>query len=192
MIVAVDLDDVLVKFWHAFVAFYNKKNGTKFRVRDFSSYYIWEVVGGTREEAIKNMQDFYASTAFAKIPTIPGAQEGIETIRREHELVVVTGRPSYTSLATHTLIEKHFPETFAAVYFTNAYIGTMPPRSKKEVCEMIRAEVLLEDHIDHALPCAEAGIKVILFDQPWNQHAPPHANITRVFSWEEAQKALLQ
>ena len=106
--------------------------------------------------------------------------------------MVVTGRPSYTSLATHTLIEKHFPETFAAVYFTNAYIGTMPPRSKKEVCEMIRAEVLLEDHIDHALPCAEAGIKVILFDQPWNQHAPPHANITRVFSCEEAQKALLQ
>jgi len=44
---------------------------------------------------------------------------------------------------------------------------------------------LLEDAPDTALKCAENEIKVILFDQPWNQKIN-HVNLIRVTGWKEA------
>ncbi|HUC01922.1 MAG TPA: hypothetical protein VMA75_03380 [Candidatus Paceibacterota bacterium] len=51
------------------------------------------------------------------------------------------------------------------------------------------ATIMIEDHMTNATVCAEAGIKVFLFDQPWNQgELPP--GIERVHSWDEIVKKL--
>lgn len=186
MNIGIDLDDVLVDFWTEMLVFYNKRYGTAFCKEQFFSYEAWRVFGGTRKECIERIEDFYTSPSFKTIPALLLARETVATISQQHVCVVITGRPEYTASATHELIEMHFPGIFAGVHFTNAYALGIMPRLKKDICAALRIEVLLEDHWDHALPCAEAGIRVVLFDQPWNRGVERrHQNITRVYSWNE-------
>lgn len=191
MKIGVDLDDVLVDFWSEMLTFHNSRYGTAFSKGDFFSYDMWEVLGITREEGIARIETFYASPQFTAIPALPGAQEAVRAMGERHELIVITGRPEYTALATHELINRHFPDAFADIHFTNAYARGLPPRAKADVCREQEIELLLEDHIGHALGAAEAGISVMLFDQPWNTEAPEHENMTRVLSWRDVREALM-
>lgn len=61
--------------------------------------------------------------------------------------------------------------------------------NKAEICLAEGIPILIEDHKDYSLSCAEKGIKVILFDKPWNRDFE-HDNITRVAGWNEALDVL--
>ena len=58
------------------------------------------------------------------------------------------------------------------------------PPQKLSYCKRISADVMIEDNVKTALYLAENGIRVLLFDAPYNQGIL-HQNIVRVFSWEE-------
>ena len=61
--------------------------------------------------------------------------------------------------------------------------------SKAEICKELGISILLEDAPATALECATKGIKVILFNRPWNQNVS-HKNIVRAKTWIEAMKAI--
>lgn len=194
MHIAIDLDDVLVDYWNEMLAFYNMSCGTMFRKEQFFSYEAWRVFGGTYKECIDTIESFHMSPAFKIIPALPHARETMTAIARHHTCTVVTGRPEYTAPATNELINKHFPGIFSAVHFTNLHARGITPGSKKDVCVALGAHLLVEDHLGHALPCAEQGIRVLLFDQPWNRKEVPAAeakNITRVSSWNHIANLIL-
>ena len=48
---------------------------------------------------------------------------------------------------------------------------------------------MLEDSGETTIDCANVGIKVILFDKPWNKKFK-HENIIRVEGWDGASKEL--
>lgn len=148
----------------------------------------------THEECANRIESFYTNPAFTIIPALPGARETMAAIARHHTCTVVTGRPEYTAPATNELINKHFPGIFSAVHFTNLHARGIAPRPKKDVCVALGAHLLVEDHLGHALPCTEQGIRVLLFDQPWNREEIPAAaakNITRVSSWNDIADLIL-
>ena len=58
------------------------------------------------------------------------------------------------------------------------------PRDKLLACNKLSVDIMIEDKSDVALHLAENGIKVLLFDAPYNQEVK-HENITRVKTWED-------
>lgn len=58
------------------------------------------------------------------------------------------------------------------------------------------AQVLIDDNPRYAIECAEAGIKVLLFDYndsyPWCKtgSGTPHPLVTKVYNWHEVERHL--
>lgn len=194
MLIGIDLDDVLADHMSALVAFHNKAYGTLLRAEDFRTFRFWETWGGTQEEAIQKIHRFYATDDFNRLQPVSGAVEGIETLRRRHELTVITGRTESVIESTHRWLEQHFPGTFSGVHFTNHYpLSGRPGQSKATICRALGVHLLVEDALDHLAECRESGIPVLLFDRPWNRagiSSDVEQHVTRIFSWPEIVVAI--
>lgn len=194
-IIAVDVDDVLVEFYAAFAEFHNRMYGTAICKESFTSYFVHEVVGGGVEDAKVKIWAFYASDSFKCLPLVNGARQAIRCLAEAHELVAVTGRPHGVAPITERMLDQYFYGCFTAVHHTDAFrVGSVTDawQPKADLCIEIGADVIIEDYFGHAVPCAEAGVRVVLFDQPWNRWpVVPYDRISRVHSWDEALTFLL-
>lgn len=194
MIIGVDLDDVLADFWPTMLEFYNQTRGTHWQKEDFLDFDLWKTWGGTRDEAVAAMYQFYQSERFRNILPISQAQEVTRELREKHTLAVVTGRPDDLAAKTMAWLSNYFPDTFLSVHFTNAYaLSAQTKQSKGDVCRDVGVDVFLEDALEPVLACAANGIRVLLFDQPWNRKEMPPGvaeHITRVFSWHDVSRLL--
>lgn len=194
MKIACDVDDILFEFYEALAGWHNRTYGAPPLTKDsFDSYLVHEVWGGGADEGIRKVWEFYASDSFRYLPLVSGAPRAIERLVEMYELEAVTGRPHAVAPLTERMLDGHFSGQFAAVHHTDAFgIGDGVRRRKVDVCREIGADVVIEDYLGHAVPCAEAGMRVILFDQPWNRTAPAcGGRIERVHSWGEALALLL-
>ncbi|MDO8582390.1 MAG: hypothetical protein Q7R63_00115, partial [bacterium] len=104
-----------------------------------------------------------------------------------------TGRPHGLQEITDESLERNFEGCFVEIYHTDAFgIGGGVPVPKVDICQKIGARTIIEDCLIHAVPCADAGMDVILLDQPWNRGATVLADgIVRVHSWEGILSRLL-
>ncbi|MCA9371855.1 hypothetical protein KC726_03060 [Candidatus Woesebacteria bacterium] len=185
MIIAVDLDDVLSATTPAFIDYYNTIRKTDFRLEDFHTYYWHNIVGEARDDVFRLVHDFYFSPDFAPKPVI-GAIEGIKKLAQSHSLHIVTSRQEEFADITHKWVNNHFPTLFQKVHIANhAHWATQgTSRTKKEICQEIGAEVLIEDNLDYIEECADLGIRSILLDRPWNKSKTPKST-TRAYSWND-------
>jgi len=92
MKIALDLDDVLLDFIPALATFHNKRYGTSLTKKDFHSYYFADVWGGTVDEAIQKMHIFYDSKYFDNMLPVEGSVEGVNYLKKEHDLLIATSR----------------------------------------------------------------------------------------------------
>ncbi|MBU3912539.1 MAG: hypothetical protein KKE50_00445, partial [Nanoarchaeota archaeon] len=69
---------------------------------------------------------------------------------------------------------------FQIIFSGDVYGG----KCKEEICRELDIPVIIEDHHEKSIDYANAGIKVILFNRPWNKKLS-HENITRVKNWGE-------
>lgn len=58
------------------------------------------------------------------------------------------------------------------------------PREKLEYCKKLSVNIMIDDNPEVALFLAENGVRVLLFDAPYNQNVI-HPDITRVLDWKE-------
>ena len=170
MIIGVDLDDVLMDTFPAFLAFCNQRYNEQFRVEQFVSFRYYGVWGLTKEQGRARFIEFDSSESKKSIPPMPGAKEMIARLAQVHELHIITARPQEIAEGTHQWIEQHFPEVFTDVHFCSKNGGADYHRPKPLVCKELGAMLHIEDHPETAEQCAKEGIHVYLFDQPWNRH----------------------
>ena len=182
MKIGIDLDEVTVNFLEHLLNFYHKKTGKSFRVEDFSSYDLWETLGGTREESRDLIFEFYNSVDFEDVDPIENSLESIKKLLENNEIFIITARPLICKEKTERWMNKYLIEIHPKIIYSGDFDGS--GKTKSEICEEIGIDVMIEDSKDYSLACAEKGIKVILFDKPWNQKFE-HENVVRVFSWDE-------
>lgn len=190
MIIAIDVDEVLATLLNPVIDYHNDMYNTSLTREKFQSYNWWETWGGTKEEAIAKFYDFWETDYPNRIRPIEGSIEGVKAIKKKHELIVITSRQLDFEEQTKKWIQQYFPDTFTQVHFTNALPRSGETRRKVEICLETGAEVLIEDNLSQASECAKAGVRVFLFDCPWNQSESLPQNITRVKSWDEIIAAL--
>ena len=184
-IIGVDIDDVLADFSSAFIAFCGEHYGKCVKKEDFTHVDFWRGWGVSREKLVSWLGAFNESYAEERMLPLPGSQEVICQMAECHELHVITSRPLEIAQGTVRWIERHFGKSFLDVHFCTTKGGLVSTRSKKTVCEMLGAKILLDDHPQNADECSSNGIQVYLFDQPWNRHIEQGPQIVRVFSWED-------
>lgn len=191
MKIAIDLDEVLAEYLASFLEFHNKKHGTDLKKHHFSkTYKVEEVLGETEEEMTERIYHFYKTEDFKKIKPSAGSIKAIQKLKKNHELFIVTSRQNHVSAPTIEWINKHFPDSFSGILFGNHFSKEGPAKAKSEICKEIGAEILIDDSLDYAKECAGKGIKVLLFDHPWNQAETLPKNIQRVYSWQEILKII--
>lgn len=187
MKIGVDLDNVLADHMSALVKYYNHRYATALTRDSFRSLKFWETWGGTREEAIETVHEFYASLEFAAILPVEGAEEGVDLLTHNNRLEIITARPSDLLSATSDWLNAYFPDKFAGAYFGNHYAKNgLHATSKLALCQFLGVDVLVEDSLEHALECADQRRRVVLLDNPWNQSSQLPENVYRVDSWKEA------
>lgn len=186
MRIGIDFDDVVANSLDVLMRLHNERYGTALTRADFHSFNLWEVWGGTREEAIKKIDEFFNEDQLKEISPIAGSIEAINTLKQEgHDLYVITGRAERDVAQTERWLKHHFAGVFKGVHYAHFNTLDKSPRRKLDICKELKIELMIDDHLPTAIECAENGIKAFLFNQPNNAHAVLPPGITRVHSWNE-------
>lgn len=187
--IGIDLDDVLAEFIHELVIFYNLTYQTSFKREDFKSYNLWETWGGTKQRSIGIVYDFFESQYHTRIKPVKGSKKGVRILKDHHDLFVITSRSKDFHQQTIDWIGAYFSKMFSDIILTGQYSRKGSKTTKREVCERLNINYMIEDSLENSLDCADPERSVFLLDAPWNQRANLPEDIKRVYSWTEIEEA---
>lgn len=108
-VIGIDFDDVIIDWNTALIEHYNSLHGTSHERKNILSYDLEKFWGGSAEEAISTVLNFYSSDQHINITPIPGALEAIKQLAA-HELVIITSRPDSARPATEAWLKKIFQD----------------------------------------------------------------------------------
>ncbi|MFA5176364.1 MAG: hypothetical protein WC413_03860 [Candidatus Nanoarchaeia archaeon] len=185
MKIAVDLDEVLGEFLFPVLTYYNKLNHKDLKIDQFHCYDFWEVWGGTKQEAIQIVDDFFKKGYSEDIKPIPGAQQAINILKNKHNLIIVTSRWDNLRAHTEKWINKYYPNSFSEIYFSNDFSANNGNVKKSEICKKLGVNIIIEDNLHYALDCSKEGIISILLDKPWNKQSENYERVFRVNTWDD-------
>ncbi|CAJ2644792.1 uncharacterized protein LOC123910221 [Trifolium pratense] len=198
LVVAVDVDEVLGNFVSALNKFIAARYSSNYSVSEYHVYEFFKIWNCSREEANTRVHEFFETPYFKSgIHPIPGAQTALQKLSRFCDLSVVTSRQN--AIKDHTIewIENNFSGLFDEIHFGNHFALDGVSRPKSDICRSLNAKVLIDDNPRYAIECAEAGIRVLLFDYensyPWSKTelAYQHPLVHKVENWEEVEQALM-
>ncbi|KAJ8750645.1 hypothetical protein K2173_015826 [Erythroxylum novogranatense] len=199
VMVAVDVDEVLGNFLSALNRFIADRYSSNHEVSEYYVYEFFKIWKCSRDEADIRVHEFFKTPYFKTgIHPIPGAQRALDKLSRFCKLSVVTScvyRSRQNVIKDHTIewLEKHYPGVFEEIHFGNHFALDGQSRPKSEICRSLGAKVLIDDNPRYAIECAEAGIRVLLFDYensyPWckTDSVDQHPLVTRVHNWQQVE-----
>ena len=188
-LIAIDLDDVVVRFCPAFCEYANRKWGAEIHpgvyTEDWEKMFGIDVMEWQRrsDEALKDLE-FYDG-----LTIIDGARQKLEMLCKDYDVVAVTSRHVVTKQITQSWLQRHLPGLVNDVHFLGAYEvndGHSHKKTKDEICLRLGASYLIDDQPKHVLKCAQAGIGAILFgDYSWNRAVEVDDGVRRAANWDE-------
>jgi len=190
-VIGFDLDSVLLNFHKAFIKYHNRVYGDIFKINKPLSFeevaILW---GGDLKKTENEVIDFYQSKEHSEALRVESSFQAIKTLSKNNSLFVITVRPDISKEKTLEWINKNFPNMFEGVYFTNQFYGGGRVSSKEEFCKTLGIDIFVEDSLSNAKSISNSGIPVLLLDTKWNQNKNITL-VTRVYSWEEILKKLI-
>ena len=190
MKIAIDIDEVLGGFMPNFIKFYNDKYKTNLIMNELPSYYLYNFLNVTKEDIIQRVYDFHKTDYFKNIEPIKDSQESVKKLKENNELFIITSRQNDVIKETEYWINENFPNIFSKIYFTNNLSKNGESKTKKEICDLIGADVLIEDSFEYCLECISSNRKIFLLDYSWNRDCNLPKEITRVYSWKEIMEKI--
>jgi len=185
MKIAIDIDEVIVKFVEKYLKFIESKGYKKVKYEDVSTYRLWEVLGIEKKVAIDLMREYNLTDYFKNVDFVKGARDGVKFLRDNYDIYFITSRFKYLSKCTRDFIFNEFGVLGDRVIFSGDVLGGA--KNKDEICRDLGVEIIIEDSEDESLGYAKNGLKVLLLDKPWNQSVK-HKNVCRCENWEEILK----
>ncbi len=190
MNIGVDMDSVLAEIIEPLDSFHNIRYQTNLQFEDHSVYNLMGLWNCTETEMIDRIHEFYLSSYFAQTKPIKGAVEGITKLAKKNKLILITSRPLFIEDMSQKWLDNYFKGKFVKICHTNQVTQAHEKKIKKsDVCVRESVEIMIDDHLDYAYDCAQAGIQVLLFEAPWNKKRTIEKkykqNIKRVSNWTE-------
>ena len=190
MTIGFDLDDVLLDFRESLHRYHNYRFGTDYKRHQFREN-LAEMWNCSMEEEIKRVFNFYQLPEHWNSLPVDGAVDGVKKLRQSHNIFVITAKPEELREKTLEWLDRHFPQMFDGIHFTNQYHGSGLKRAKGEICRELGVEVFVDDTLDNVTDVADFGIPALLLDAPWNQ-GEIKSLVTRVYSWDEIVEILIE
>ncbi len=204
MRIGVDLDDVIA----VCAVPYLRKFAQEYRVELPDEHEIgWHLLREMDEHVPAAERDrfrikLYDGTFFSELDIYEDCPIVLERlVQRGHEIYFITARAERRRMVTETwLREKRILDYAKAVHlkphgeFNPDYPrGRYDPDSsatyKVRLAQELRLDVFCEDDVVISRVLAEAGVRVMLFDHPWNREVS-HERITRVSGWSDVAARL--
>lgn len=192
-IIAVDIDDVLLASAEQFVAYSNKKWGTRLTVEDYDEHWgeMWGIDDAELTRRSKHIHGSGVQTTFTHDDT---AKPVLEELAKSFELIITTSRTRIVQKGTLEWLDLHYPGIFSDVHFAGIWDGDHEYNhantlTKGDLHERVRASYVIDDHPKHCFAAAERGIKTLLFGEyPWNRGLKLPPNVTRVKDWRAVKE----
>lgn len=188
-IIAIDADDTLFDENTAIRLFMNETYGYTHTAEDYqvdAPYdgnwdQLWQVDDAT---AADMFQAFLQSDHKRDLQPIPGAQEALQKLKQNYDLVIVIPRDAQMVELTHVALDQHFPNIFSDVHFVPLW-GNGEKVSKAEICTEIGAKALVDDCFEHCELAAGTGVPALLFgDYGRNRYQVAPSGVTRCPDWQ--------
>ncbi len=197
MKIGVDLDDVIAQCAVPYVRAFAKQYGLQLPDEDIGWHTLGEIAAVPQEEKDRFRARLYDSPFFSQLEPYADCPATLKRlVAAGHELYFVTARAERRRVVTETwLREKGLLDYAKAVHLKpqGDFDPTLPrgrydPRGsaayKVRLADDLGLELFCEDDRAISLALAETGLRVLLFDQPWNRDVE-HALIQRVCGWAE-------
>lgn len=171
MRIAVDCDGVISDVVSHILPILNRKYGTNYVTSDVNRW-DFPIAGYSIGLHLKS---YFSDPSFIlSVPEIEGAKAAIDQIWKNHEVIIVTGRPLYCKNNTLKWLIDRFKHD--GVIFT-----------VKKTVESTECDVLVDDYPGYGKDFIKSGGKCILFDQTWNQE---ENECVRAKNWPSALEIL--
>lgn len=195
LIVAVDIDDVLVPHFGELARFASESFGIHLTADEM--FYAGTVnaimrrTGLSKEEIMSRIDAYLVSDEFY-IDPLPGAVEVLIKLSKKYDLVIITARPQPMKDLTIAWLEKHFPELFSQVRVVGHERWGLGAAPKGHIFRELGVSILIDDHPTHCRAAHEQGIRALRFGEyPWSDSEDLPDNVEVVKNWEEVAAKLL-
>jgi uncharacterized HAD superfamily protein len=189
-IIAVDVDDVLLKFVDPFLEFMNPIYDTRFTQRHVKNYDLIKTFPINEEEMRKRIDEFFSNGYLHSLKPVYGAKKGMLELAKLYEVIIITSRSREVKEGTLGSLRLTFPSCFSELLFARGYVHK-EGKSKAEICQERDVYFLIDDSYVFADECAKNGRRALLLNRPWNQ-GKTHDLVTRVQNWREIVEVLKQ
>lgn len=192
-----DIDGVMNDFQSKFIEFAKEFTGKDPKI-DLSKYNVLENFDMTPAEQNEFWRK-YGTKAFAQAKPQPGVAKVMQELFKDgHQIYAITSRSTqYKGNLNATVFWLVYhgvaPEVAVAPTPQQKFNGMgllMDCADKAKVCLQYGIDLMVDDDPKHCKRCHQAGIKTLVFNQPYNRHV---IGLTRVYSWTQiyAEIALL-
>eukprot|EP00930_Biecheleria_cincta_P022217 TRINITY_DN16260_c0_g1_i5.p1 TRINITY_DN16260_c0_g1~~TRINITY_DN16260_c0_g1_i5.p1 ORF type:complete len:703 (-),score=88.23 TRINITY_DN16260_c0_g1_i5:51-2159(-) len=183
--VAVDVDEVLVRYMEGFRQFFQQETQTSL---DAAALFR-----EAHDPQSPWRMKFAMEGGLDRLEPVPGAADGLRRLLAAGcSLEVVTSRPPIMRQSTEALLHKLFPPgTFTAYHFVNA-------SEKGRTCRARGAVALIDDQIPNVICASNCGVLGLLFDlfgsYSWSMCDPEYlpAGVHRLQTWQATSDFLIE
>jgi len=182
LVIAIDCDDVLVQTTPFLVNSYNRIYGTNATLAQSCdpAYDIWQADEDLQMERWGKLIELEGYKDLS-----PDSREAhiLRMLAREHELHLVTARNEHEREFTQSMLNRELEGVFTSMEFTG-WQG-----SKGDVCESIRADVLIDDGFRHLASAYDCGISDLIWfgNYPWQTEDSKDIPVRRCCDWREVE-----
>ena len=182
----IDIDDTLGDHTSEFITYLKEKHETNLIKQDIKEHDFRDILFSKFKLHSEIVRDFHKSNNFKKISPMKDSITIIQNIIKSNNLFLITGRPFDLKEETEKWISNFFPNCFSEIHLTQQFPknGETKGPDKLDLCKKLNCSIAIDDDPGTSLKMANSGMKILLFNQPWNENLK-HINITRVFNWKE-------
>ena len=169
MKIGVDLDGVIVDSIRYWIGVLNREAGMDYRPGDLPDTYSTPELAACCDQHELEM--------LIAPPPMAGADSGLKRLKAMgHTLVVLTARASRLRSLTEAWLTYHGLPVDSLHFLQGG--------SKAPVARAEGLELMVEDTPHHALAVCQAGVPVLLFAAPYNEHVAVQG-ISRCRNWDD-------
>ncbi len=194
MKLAFDLDDILASFQHGWVAYNAERYQSSVKYDDITDYDYAKVYNIPGDEVYRRIFEFYDSPYISNLLPVPGAQDLAKKLSSNHELFVLTSRPTELRDLTENWVNQNFPSIFKEVILTNQISrdGHNHKVTKADLCLEKDFGYLIDDAPVYINQVAAVNKKAIVVTKPWNAtYSFDDSNVTRVPDISEVARVIV-
>ena len=188
--IAIDFDDVILPYMPSFIKFCNEKHNTALTHNDCITLQIERLMGCDESRARDVFNEFADSSYHTEMHDVAPTPECSLTLKKMSErwkLAIVSAREGRFTDITMAYLNKHLPKIFSEVWLCNTYGSSGDKATKKDVCNWIGCQILIDDSAENIASLDNSAILGVIFgDYPWNKmHDGVRAN-----TWGDVMKLL--